>query len=192
LKNSLLEKLIHIDQMFFKFIHVNLANQAFDVLMPFVRNPYFWAPLYLFLLVWMWMNYKMSGLIWCVFFLITFGFGDFISASILKPWVHRLRPCNDETLQYMIRDLVHCGSGYSFPSSHATNHFALSFFIIHTIGKGRSWIVFLCLLWASLIGFAQVYVGVHFPLDIIAGCVLGLVIGCWNAHYFKSRFGLKS
>jgi membrane-associated phospholipid phosphatase len=178
--------------MLFQFIHLNLANQVFDFLMPFFRNPYFWSPVYVFILAYMWLQYRWQGIVWCIFFILCFGFADFFSASILKPFVHRLRPCNTQDLQNIIRPLVHCGSGFSFPSSHASNHFALSSFIVFTLGKHKKWIIFFSFLWAGLVCFAQVYVGVHFPIDVLAGACLGILIGWANAVYFKMRFGLKN
>jgi membrane-associated phospholipid phosphatase len=177
----------HWDEKCFSLVHVDMANPAFDLTMPFVRNPYCWAPVYLFVLIFMWQRYKTKGLIWCLFFILCFGFADFISASIIKPYVSRLRPCNDENLQAIIRPLVHCGSGFSFPSTHASNHFALSFFIIFTIARKNSLVILLCLLWAILVCFAQVYVGVHYPIDVAAGALLGILIAKFNASYFQLR-----
>lgn len=184
------ETLQHIDEQLFKSIHVTCANNVFDSVMPFFRNPYFWAPLYLYLLVFMWMKHKVKGLLWCLFFLLSFAFADFISASIIKPIVARIRPCNDDSLPFLIRDIVGCGSGYSFPSTHASNHFALSFFIIFTLAKSRIWIIALCIFWASLVCIAQIYVGVHYPFDTLAGAILGLMIGYFVAGYFNMRVGL--
>lgn len=164
-----------------------MANSFFDVLMPFVRIPYIWAPVYMFLLVWMWVNHRYKGLFWCFCFFMTFVFCDYISASLIKNLIQRLRPCNDESLRYLIRQIVKCGSGYSFPSSHATNHFGLSFFIIFTLKKYSKWIYPLAFFWALLICFAQVYVGVHYPFDILGGAVLGILIAKLFSIYFVNR-----
>ena len=123
----MIESLQHIDFLLFRWVHQTLANPLFDVLMPWFRNPYFWAPVYLFLLIWMWQIFRLKGILWCVFFLLTFVFSDALSASVIKPLLHRVRPCNDPSLTYLMRHLVTCGSGFSMPSSHATNHFGLSF-----------------------------------------------------------------
>ena len=185
------ETLQHIDEQVFKSIHVGLANECFDIIMPFFRNPFFWAPVYLFLFVYMWSKYKLKGLLWCGFFLLSFAFADFISASLIKPLVGRVRPCNDDNLSFIVRDIVGCGAGKSFPSSHASNHFAISFFIIFTIAESSKWIIALCIFWASLVSIAQVYVGVHYPFDVMAGALLGLMVGLFVAKYFNLRVGLK-
>jgi undecaprenyl-diphosphatase len=81
-----------------------------------------------------------------------------------------------------MRLLVECGSGYSFPSSHATNHFGMSLFLYFSFGKFYKWIKPTVILWAALVAYAQVYVGVHYPLDVVFGALLGFLIGhfvCW-------------
>lgn len=180
----------HIDLILFKLIHVSMSNSFFDALMPLLRIPYFWAPVYLFLLVWMWSTFNQKGLIWCLFFFMTFVFCDYISAHFIKNWVQRIRPCNDESLAFIIHKVVQCGSGYSFPSSHATNHFGLSFFIIFTLGNQYKYVKFFAIAWALLICFAQVYVGVHYPFDILGGALLGVIIAKLIAIYFNQKVSL--
>ena len=107
----------------------------------------------------------------------TFGVADFGSASIVKPMVKRVRPCNDPQLAQTIISRVPCGTGYSFPSSHASNHFAISVFLIGAFHKRWRWIWFWALLWATLVCFAQIYVGVHYPIDILTGALFGTLVG---------------
>jgi len=132
----------------------------------------------------------MDGLYWCIIFIITFGICDVTSASILKPIFNRLRPCNDPELMDGIRQLVRCGIGKSFPSAHSSNHFGLSFFIIFTLGKKYKWVVPLALIWALLVVYAQVYVGVHFPLDILGGFFVGLISAIFTTLLFKKNVSL--
>ena len=178
-----------IDERVLHFIHVTCGKDWLDQIIPFFRNPYFWAPVYLFLLVFMWKQFGKKGLLWCLFFFVTFVFCDFISASILKPMIHRVRPCNDGSLYFAIRELVTCGSGYSFPSSHATNHFGFALFITGTLGHRYKMVVPLTLFWAVLVCYAQLYVVVHYPSDILAGALLGSLIGWAFSAYFTKRFG---
>lgn len=119
-----------------------------------------------------------------LFFIISFGIADYSSASIIKPAVERLRPCREPGFSEQVNLLVNCGSGHSFPSSHAANHFALALFFIVLFHKRSKWIVPLALLWAASISFAQVYVGVHFPIDVTVGGLLGACIGFLLALLF--------
>jgi undecaprenyl-diphosphatase len=154
--------------------------------MPFLRNPYFWSPVYIFLLVWMVRNKGKHGLIWCVFLLAVLACTDFTAASIIKPWIHRLRPCHSTHLGFQIRPLVHCGSGYSFPSAHAANHVAISLFLIFTGIVRKNWLKMLLIFWAAIVCYAQMYVVVHYPSDIAAGCLLGILFSSlWSMLYTK-------
>jgi len=181
----------HMDEVVLRFVHIDCANHLCDTLSQLFRNPYFWSPLYLFLLVFMIRNFGRKGLWWCVFFLLTFLFCDYVSASLVKPFVQRIRPCNDSGLPFSMRDLVVCGSGFSFPSTHASNHFGFAAFLIFTLRKYTRWVTPLSLTWAVVVSLSQLYVGVHYPSDVLGGALLGLCIGSWNAFYFNRRVGLK-
>lgn len=180
----MIEQLIELDQQLFLTVNQGLANQFFDFLMPLLRNPYTWAPLYLFFIIFAIRNYKKKGVLMIVFLLIAFGLGDYTSASIVKPEVMRVRPCNDVSFKDQVTTRVRCGSGYSMPSSHATNHFAIGVFILMLFRRQWKPIVWLSLLWAASISFAQIYVGVHYPGDILAGTLLGTAIGLFTSWLY--------
>ncbi|SDM10154.1 undecaprenyl-diphosphatase [Daejeonella rubra] len=173
----MLEQLIQFDQNLFFAINHGLNNPFFDWLMPALRNRFFWTPLYLFIIVFFIRNYGKQGWIMILFLGLTFGFTDFFSSSIVKPSVQRLRPCNDPDIKADVKNIIACGSGYSFPSSHATNHFGLAAFLIVMFYPKWKMILPLGLFWAASISFAQIYVGVHYPVDILAGAILGGMIG---------------
>ena len=178
------EALIQFDQQLFFSINKGLSNSFFDWIMPLLRNRYFWAPLYLFLIIFLIRNYGKWGLLCIVFLLITFGLCDYFSASVIKTAVERLRPCNDLSIKDEIISRVACGSGFSFPSTHATNHFGIAIFLVTTFYSRWKWIAPLALLWAFSIAFAQVYVGVHFPIDVFSGAILGCIIGYLTSTIF--------
>lgn len=185
----MLESIQHIDERILYLIHVTCGTAWQDSFIPFLRNPYFWSPVYLFLLLWMWRNHGKQGLWWCVFFIVTFAFCDFISASMFKPFVHRLRPCNNDYLSFSIRHLISCGSGFSFPSTHASNHFGFAAFMILTLKNRYKRVIPLAISWALLVCYAQLYVCVHYPSDILSGALLGTLIGAFFGIYFTKRFG---
>jgi undecaprenyl-diphosphatase len=173
----MLEQLIQFDQNLFFTINHGLSNSFFDWLMPALRNRFFWTPLYLFIIIFFIRNYGKQGWILILFLILTFGFTDFFSSSILKPSVQRLRPCNDPEIKSDVKNLIACGSGFSFPSSHASNHFGLAVFLIVMFYPKWRLILPIGLFWAASISFAQVYVGVHYPVDILAGAIIGGMIG---------------
>ncbi|HWV73209.1 MAG TPA: phosphatase PAP2 family protein [Pseudosphingobacterium sp.] len=180
----MLTSILHFDTDLFLLINQDMANTFFDWLMPHLRNPYTWAPLYLFIIIFSIRMYKKRGVIMILFLLLTFGAADFISASVIKPIVKRVRPCNEITLQGEVANRIRCGSGYSFPSSHASNHFAMALFLIMVYKNRWKHIVWLGLLWAFAISFAQIYVGVHYPLDVLGGALFGSLIGYLLASVF--------
>lgn len=171
-----MEELIAFDEFLFGLINGLWQHPILDYLLPIWRTKTTWIPLYILLLI---VIYKRHGKR-TIFFLIIIGItilvADQISSELLKKTVERLRPCREPSLSN-VRTLVHCGGGYSFTSSHATNHFALvmQLFLLFRLewSKAYYWGLFL---WASLIAYAQVYVGVHYPLDVLVGAILGVVI----------------
>ena len=176
------------DTLLFHWINVSLSNPVFDALLPLFREKWFWAPLYLFLAVFAWHNYgKKRGWIFIAGLVLAAGLSDFTSSTLIKKNVRRLRPCNEPALKAEVRMRTTCGSGYSFTSSHAANHFAVAVYTASALGTALPWGRLLLLTWASLIALAQVYVGVHYPGDVLGGGVLGTVIGWWTFQTFSRR-----
>lgn len=184
----MLDQLLQFDQQLFIAINKGLSNPFFDWLLPLIRNRYLWSPLYLFLVVFLARNYKTQGWIMIVFLLITFGIADYTTSGIMKPIFERLRPCNDTAIRDQINGLIGCGSGFSFPSSHASNHFAIAQFLITLFYTRWKWILPLTILWAFSISFAQVYVGVHYPFDVIGGAIIGCMMGYISGTVFLAYF----
>lgn len=169
----------HIDQQVFCKINHCWSNPVFDLLMPLFREKLFWIPLYLIIIFLIVRKYKYQTLWVLGFAFLTLLLADQISAHLIKPLVGRIRPCNDPDFSSMVHLRVDCGSGLSFVSSHATNHFALGLYFISVFARpsNRFYVTLLFLFWAGLISFAQVYVGVHYPFDVLCGAVLGSLIG---------------
>jgi membrane-associated phospholipid phosphatase len=193
LQLSAWQKLEHWDQWLFIKINNNLTNPFFDSLMPFMRNGDHWYPLYLFLLVFMLMNFKNRGLWWIVFFASTIALTDMTGTYIFKNNFERLRPCSDPEFFMHVRLLLkNCSGAYSFLSNHAANHFGMAaFFYITTKPFLHKW-ASIGFIWAALISYAQVYVGVHYPLDVLAGTLLGLLFGTLTGRLFNNRFGFAN
>lgn len=175
----MLEQLVHMDKQWFLEVVMCLRNPQMDNIMPLLRDKFTWIPLYVLILVLIIRKYKYKAVWVLIFAGLTILLADRISAGIIKPLVQRLRPCNDPCISGLFENLVDCGSGFSFVSSHATNHFALALFFISIFitRSNRFTIVPVFISWAALISFAQVYVGVHYPLDVITGAGIGTLVG---------------
>ncbi len=187
----MIDFLLQLDHELFYFFNGILHNAVFDAIIPFWREKYFWAPLYLFLLTFLAYNYRSNFWVIVLFAILTLVLSDQLSSGLIKPLVNRLRPCNDPSLIETIRNLVPCGGGKSFVSSHATNHFAIAIYFILLFGKEYKWLMPVALFWAASIAYGQVYVGVHFPLDIAAGGLLGVLIGRLTGTLAKKRIVLE-
>jgi len=190
IQSSLLHKLEQWDQWLFIQINNHQSNSFFDSVLSYLRNAYFWTPLYLFLLVFIPTNFKSRGWWWCVFFLCTVSLCDMTSTNLFKEVFHRLRPCNDPDFFQNVRLVIdRCGGRFGFTSNHAANHFGMATFIFVTLRpviKKWIWVAFL---WAAIIGYAQVYVGVHYPFDILGGAAIGFMFGWLLGRFFNKRFG---
>ena len=183
-------KLVQWDQSLFVKINSGWTNPVFDAVMPFLRNPVNWVPLYLFLLLFVALNFKIKGLWWIVFFLSTVALTDMTGTYVLKYGFERVRPCNSPDMISQLRLLVRCPSGYGFTSNHAANHFGISTFLFFTFRHLFKGWMFLAFLWAGSIAYAQVYVGVHYPFDVIGGALLGIISGTITGKLFNKRFPL--
>jgi len=167
--------IVEIDQYVFHLLNGEWTNVVFDTILPIWRDKYFWLPVYIFIIAFSIFNYGKKAYWFLIFLIATVGAADLISSEGIKKNVKRLRPCNDTEL-VQVRSLVGCGSGYSFTSNHAANHFAVSFFLMGTIGLRRRKLKWLLAGWAATIAYAQVYVGVHYPIDVISGAILGILL----------------
>lgn len=187
----LMQQLLTYDRHLFKIINNQWSNVTFDWLMPWLRNSEMWYPLYLFLILLVAVNYKKNAWWWIVFAAGTIILCDFVSSKIIKENIIRLRPCNEPDIASWVHVLV----GYrpqssSFTSSHATNHFGMAMFFYLTLKtRFNKWPAFF-FLWAFAISFAQVYVGVHYPLDILCGGLIGILIGYLSGRSFNRNYGL--
>ena len=188
---SLLEKIKEFDYALFSKINGQWHNSFFDAFFPFTREAFFWAPFYLFLLLFVIINYKKYGWLWMLFLIINVFLSDFVSSSVIKEVVFRLRPCRDPAIADHVRFLVqYCPVSSGFTSSHAANHFAAAMFIFATLRQkiaiGKWWVFIF--FWAFIPCYAQVYVGVHFPTDILGGIFAGLILGSLVGFIFNKMF----
>ena len=177
--NEFIDCLKNADYSAFHFINHTISNAVFDILMPVLRNARTWIPLYLLLGIYVIHRYKKGAWLYILFVIIALAIADSSTHQLLKPIFNRSRPCYNGL--FHVRLLVdHCGGRLSFPSTHASNHMTMALSIVLSGIFSNKWINLSWILWAAIIGFAQVYVGLHYPADIIAGFGTGYVLAWFN------------
>ena len=185
-----MQRLLEWDRALFKIVNSDCANPFFDAVMPFLRKSTHWIPLYLFLFIFVVLNFRRKAIWWIVFFLATIAMADSTGTYLFKYGFERTRPCNNPEMLENLRLLVLCPSGYGFTSNHAANHFGMATFLFISFRHlFKNWML-IAFGWAGLICFAQVYVGVHYPSDVFAGGLLGLLYGSFTGWQFNKHFGL--
>lgn len=181
---------MQFDQHLFHLINHDWSNPVFDALMPIFRNPKTWVPLYIFIIGFSIYRYRKVAILLIALLAASAGTADFVCVRVIKAYVKRVRPCNDQAFEPTVINRVPCGTGLSFPSAHASDHFAIAIFCCFAFKRNWRWILLFAIFWAALICYAQVYVGVHYPVDVISGAALGAFIGClyglvYNRLYLK-------
>jgi membrane-associated phospholipid phosphatase len=193
---SFVEKVWHwldqADKQLFLKINTQWTNSSLDDILPWYRDSNTWIPLYLFLLLFTAINYKNKIWPWLLFIAVTATLSDQISSNFFKNFFDRPRPCNDLIMQLQGRLLLNrCPSSFSFTSSHATNHFAAAMFLFLTLKSSfKNW-TYLFFFWAGSISYAQIYVGVHYPLDILGGTIIGCSVGYLTGTFYNKRFAFN-
>ena len=162
-----------IDIFLFHIINDSGFNEM-DSIMLFISNKLSWIPLYILLLYMLYKKYA-EYFIWILISLgLLIFLADFGSVDLFKNVFERIRPCHQSDIIENIRLVKDCGGLYSFISSHAANSFAIAFFIGFLFKKLKGFIFLFS--WAVIIGFSRIYLGVHFPFDIVGGMFWGLLV----------------
>lgn len=182
-------RLLEFDYALFHKINQEWTNPFFDRVLPLMRESIVWVPLYLFLAVFGWLNYGKKAYFWILAAIATAVIANFISSDIIKVVFYRDRPCRDSLLEPAANLLINrCPISSSFTSSHAVNHFSVAMFLFQTMRYTvkKSWLFFI---WALVIVYAQVYVGVHYPMDVVFGAMAGCAIGYFVSAVYHYRAG---
>lgn len=174
------------DRSAYLTINRDWSNPIFDIIMPFMREKENWIPLYILIAVWLVYKFRWNGLYIILILAVTITISDQVSSFIFKPLFARTRPCNVPELASQANLLIGCSQSFSFTSSHATNHFALAIVFGLLFFRTRKWFLYVGMVWAAIIAYAQVYVGVHYPMDVICGAALGTLIGI--AVYLSAKY----
>ena len=167
------------DIFIFHLINGRGQNSFFDWFMPFMTNLNNFIYFLLALALWILWRERKGGVAFVVFVGILLTITDLFSSYWLKDWVGRVRPCH---VLENVRLLTDCNTSYSFPSSHAVNIFATVFFLSQPLKRLSPLFYGI----AGVVGYSRVYIGIHYPLDVIGGAAIGLLIA-WPMRWLKDR-----
>lgn len=175
--------LLELDQDL--LLAINGWNSEFgDQLMWWISNKYSWIPVYVLVLEILIRKYGWKNALWILLMAVPLiVLADQLSSGLLKPWIARPRPCKEEVLQPLLH-LVNgkCGGEYGFVSSHSANFFALATYLGSFFE--RRWRI-LAFGLATLVGFSRIYLGVHYPGDVLGGACLGVLVGMSIVFIFR-------
>ena len=184
----MLEYLIQLDKELFLVLN-GLHSPFFDTIMVLISSKWIWFPLYAVLIGLIIRSEKKRSW-WAILFLVlTVALSDLISVHLFKDVFERLRPSHDLSLEGLVH-LVnnHKGGKFGFVSSHAANAFSMAIFFAFFF-RNKAFTYFI-VSWATIVSYSRIYLGVHFPADIICGALLGTFIGV-TTFYLYRRLYLK-
>jgi len=187
-----LQHILEIDRGLFLYLN-SLHTDFWDTVMLMITRKESWFPFYAILIFYIIKIYRKKALPILFFIALTILVSDQLSV-VMKDLFQRLRPVYDPAIEALVHNVLRKGSLYGFVSSHATNAFAIFAFTTRIFKNRSYW--FLLLFWALLFSYSRIYSGVHYPLDILGGAILGWLVGFLffkllmytENHFFISGF----
>ena len=175
----MLEQLIEFDKkllLFFNGLHTPWLDQAMFTM----SKTFFWIPLFALLLYWIIREYKWNAWMVLIGIGLTVLLADQITSTLMKPFFARPRPSNEPTLTglvHLVND--YHGGKYGFASSHAANTFGVAAFVWLLFRKNKKWIALL-FVWALVVTYTRIYLGVHYPGDVLVGGMVGIACAVFS------------
>ncbi|GHB24118.1 phosphatase PAP2 family protein [Mongoliitalea lutea] len=171
----MIESIKSLDESLLLFFN-GLHHPFMDPIMYTATQTWPWVPMYAFLLYLIWKTHGMQGWWTLIGIFLAVLFADQFTSSFMKPFFGRLRPCQNPDLAEVLHTYRTCGGKFGFASSHAANSFAVATLLWQLIGKKYPAVKWL-FAWAVFFSYTRVYLGVHYPGDIIVGGIVGACCG---------------
>ena len=183
--NEFLQYLNQVDTNVFLFLN-GFHNTFWDYFMSMYSSRFVWVPFYLSFLYVMLRNFHYKVTLTCLVIIVAIIFVcDQTASTILKPMVERMRPSN---LDNPISPMVHVvfdyrGGRYGFPSSHAANSWSMAFFAMYLVRRNK--LTAFLIVWALVMSYSRIYLGVHYPGDLLVGTFIGFVTATISYYVFR-------
>lgn len=169
-----MEEIILEDKQAMIFLN-NLGSSTFDPFWILVSEKWFWIPLYVVFLYFLYKNFNKKSLFYILLFVALGITASDQIANIFKFGFERLRPCHDPSLEGLLRE-VKCGGKFGFYSAHSSNSFFVATYLTILLGKKIKQLPYFLFVWAAIVAYSRVYLGMHFPGDIIIGAIMGILL----------------
>ena len=185
----MMEELIEMDKKILVFLN-GFHSPMLDPVMLMITQTIFWTPLYALLIFLLFKVYKKEA--WWILLgaAVTILLTDQITSTLMKPYFARLRPSHDPSMESLLHIVGNYRGGlYGFASGHAANTMGVALFVWLNLRKSYRWIG-LIFLWAILMSYTRIYLGVHYPGDIMVGGTIGLICGFVSfksVQFFRDR-----
>lgn len=170
---EIIQNILELDTELFLYLN-SFHSDYWDTIMLMITRKEPWFPFFGAILFYIIKNFRSKAWYIFLFIALTILLSDQISV-LLKESIQRFRPVHDPAIEHMVHNVLRKGSLYGFVSSHAANVFAVFAFATRLFRNRGFWL--LMFVWAVLVSYSRIYSGVHFPLDIIGGALLGWLIG---------------
>lgn len=169
-----MEEIILEDKQAMIFLN-NLGSSTFDPFWILVSEKWFWIPLYVIFLYFLYKNFNKKSFFYILLFVALGITASDQIANIFKFGFERLRPCHDPSLEGLLRE-VKCGGKFGFYSAHSSNSFFVATYLTMLLGKKIKQLSYFLFVWAAIVAYSRVYLGMHFPGDIIIGAIMGILL----------------
>lgn len=179
----MLEWLIELDRQLFLFLN-GLNAGWLDPVMQFITEKYTWFPVYGLVIAFIIWRFRWQSIMILVSIAMVVAACDQTTSAFMKPFFERFRPCHQPDIQSLVHVVEGCGGKFGYASSHAANTFGVAMFLFHLFRhfyRNMGWVF----VWAAVVSYSRIYVGVHYPGDILTGALIGCFFGYMIFYFYQ-------